>query len=89
MQKEYWKKEFQYNGEKLKKQKDSKVMCSLDIWGEKDLHTNPKVWDSWIHISQEKEGKCETFLNDRFLKIFALKYESIRSWKHGSPENIL
>ena len=43
MQKEYWKKEFQYNGEKLKKQKDSKVMCSLDIWGEKDLHTNPKV----------------------------------------------
>ena len=43
MQKEYWKKEFQYNGEKLKKQKYSKVMCSLDIWGEKDLHTNPKV----------------------------------------------
>ena len=31
MQKEYWKKEFQYNGEKLKKQKDSKVMGSLDI----------------------------------------------------------
>ena len=28
------------------KHKDSKAMGSLDIWGEKDLHINPKVWDS-------------------------------------------
>lgn len=32
-------------------------MGSLDIWSEKDFHTNPKVWDSWIPMSQEKEGK--------------------------------
>ena len=42
-----------------KKQKDSKVMGCLDIWGEKDLHTNRKVWDIWIPVSQEKQEKIQ------------------------------
>ena len=34
-------------------------MGSLDIWGEKDLHANPKVRDSWIPISQEKQRNMQ------------------------------
>ena len=34
-------------------------MGCLDIWGEKDLHTNRKVWDIWIPVSQEKQEKIQ------------------------------
>ena len=41
------------------KQKRFKFMGFLNISGEAEIHTIPKIWEKWIYIVQEKYGKTQ------------------------------
>ena len=54
------------------KNKNFKLMDFLHILGEAEIHTIPKIWENWIYIIQEKDGKIQKFQIHGFVKYFRL-----------------
>ena len=52
---------FPLYGKSMGKHKHFKFMGFLNISGEAEIHTIPKIWEKWIPIVREKYGKTQTF----------------------------
>ena len=51
------------------KNKHFKLMDFLNILGEAEIHTIPKIWEKQIYIVRKKYGKIQTFQSYGFLNI--------------------
>ena len=49
-----WKSGFSSYGKSMGKHKHFKFMGFLNISGEAEIHTIPKIWEKWIYIVREK-----------------------------------
>ena len=52
------------------KQRHFKVMGFLYFSLEAEIHAVPKIWEKWISIVREIDGKTQTFQIYGFLKYF-------------------
>ena len=62
--------DFHSTGKAWWKQKHFKFVGFLNISGEAEIHTIPKIWEKWVSIVREKNGKTQTFQVCGFLKYF-------------------